>query len=219
MELLAHRGWWHPAGPQNDLTSLLHALEEGHGLETDIRDRSGTLVVSHDPPNGSACALETLIGKISENESGGTIALNVKSDGLASACAALVAPILDRCFFFDMSVPDMRGYLREKLPVFTRHSDVETIPVYYAESNGVWVDELDQRWVTAKVVEDHLNDGKKVAVVSSELHGRDPKSLWNLLRPYAGVEELLLCTDLVDDARRFFAPTDGGRVSARARGK
>ncbi|MGI9252752.1 MAG: phosphodiesterase [Thermomicrobiales bacterium] len=133
---------------------------------------------------------------------GGPLALNVKADGLASAVAPLIAPVRERCFFFDMSVPDMRSWFAQGLPVFTRHSDVETHPVYYAEAAGVWMDEMLGAWITERVILDHLANGKRVGLISSELYGRPPERLWEIAR-LVGSPDVMVCTDLVAECQRF----------------
>lgn len=50
IEILAHRGWWTSREDQNSLDALTRALTAGFGVETDIRDCAGRLVVSHDMP-------------------------------------------------------------------------------------------------------------------------------------------------------------------------
>jgi glycerophosphoryl diester phosphodiesterase len=48
--ILAHRGYWLEPGEKNSLSAFRRAFEGGFGIETDIRDLDGELVVSHDPP-------------------------------------------------------------------------------------------------------------------------------------------------------------------------
>lgn len=47
MELLAHRGYWSNGIPGNSPEALKRALECGYGIESDVRDYDGTLVISH----------------------------------------------------------------------------------------------------------------------------------------------------------------------------
>jgi hypothetical protein len=112
-----------------------------------------------------------------------------------------------RWFAFDMSVPDAVVTLRGDLPAFTRHSDVEPHPVLYAESAGVWLDDFAGGWLTEQHVARHLAAGKRVAVVSPELHRRDHAAAWARWRGW-GVwrdPDVLLCTDLPTDAEEAFA--------------
>lgn len=215
MKILSHRGAWKTQAEHNSRSALKRALGAGWGIECDIRDCIGAIVVSHDPPavaEHGCLALDELLKLAAATSGRAPLALNVKSDGLVGALAALRVhfPALD-AFFFDMSVPEQRRYLAAGLPVFTRHSDLEATPVLYAQAAGVWLDELERPWVSAAVVEAHLAAGKRVCLVSPELHGREYLAAWDQYRrverlQVASSPELLLCTDLPDHAAEFFAP-------------
>lgn len=203
--LLAHRGLWHSKEEQNAPDALKAALQSGCGIETDIRDRNGDLVVSHDCPGIAAPPLSSLWDDWTDLASTEQpLALNVKSDGLAAALVEPTHGLPDGAyFFFDMSVPDMRSYLELGLPVFTRHSDVEPAPAYYAQAVGVWLDALDGPWDMRDAIRRHLAEGKIVAVVSEELHGRDQERQWEMLRTFRAERNLLLCTDRPAAFREF----------------
>jgi hypothetical protein len=59
MKLLCHRGYRQRKSEQNSLAALELAILGGNGVETDIRDCDGELVISHDMPT-SAFELERL---------------------------------------------------------------------------------------------------------------------------------------------------------------
>lgn len=205
MRLLAHRGLWSAEGyAQNSLAALDSALAEGCGVETDVRDFRGEVVISHDVATDQAPRLTGFLDRVSEGC--GPLALNIKSDGLAEALAARFESEASRAsvFFFDMSVPDTRAYLRLGLPVYTRHSDVEPMPAYYGQAKGIWLDELEMPWITRTVIDGHLAVGKKVAVVSPELHGRAVDASWSLMKPFSDHPGVYLCTDLIREAREYF---------------
>lgn len=197
IRLLAHRGLWRTKADQNAPSALLQSLENGFGVETDIRDRSGVLVVSHDCPNISSPLLSSMWGTWQALATADRpLALNIKADGLAANFVDLVRGLAPGSFFFfDMSVPDMRLYLKLGLPVFTRQSDAEPEPAYYAQSKGVWLDALDGPWDASDAIRRHLDQGKDVAVVSEELHGRSEKAQWQMLRAFRDERRVLLCTD------------------------
>ena len=202
MKILAHRGTWSTASEQNSLAALNRALADGHGIETDVRDRGDELVIVHDAfaaPHCTLAELATILG-------GGPIALNVKADGLAPRLARqLSGDFAARSFYFDMSVPDMRAYLVHGLPVFTRHSDVEPEPAYYAAASGVWLDSLEGPFShSINVVRSHLANGKKIAIVSEELHKRDHTEQWRALAALKDEVNVYLCTDLVAEAAAAF---------------
>jgi hypothetical protein len=101
-----------------------------------------------------------------------------------------------------MSGPETVRYARLGLPFYTRHSDVEPEPILYAEAAGVWLDSFtDDRWIGPDLVRRHLDAGKQVCVVSSELHGRDPARLWEGLGELRDAAAVTLCTDRPEDAK------------------
>src|SRR5438309_53835 len=50
MLVLAHRGWWSDPQDRNTRAAFAKAFAAGYGIETDVRDSAGRLVISHDPP-------------------------------------------------------------------------------------------------------------------------------------------------------------------------
>ena len=56
------------------------------------------------------------------------------------------------------------------------------------------------------IINQHLLKGKKVSIVSPELHGRDYFVFWNLLKTsnFHLKDDIMLCTDLPLDAQNFF---------------
>lgn len=204
LRILAHRGIWRGKSEQNQLSSLSGALHAGFGIETDLRDRLGQVVISHDMPGAAAPALAECWDewlRLASPER--PLALNVKADGLAEAMAPLVAGRGDSLFFFDMSVPDMRHYLRLGLATFTRHSDAEPSPAYYDRAAGVWLDEMDREWAVAADIQAHLDAGKMVALVSGELHGRDRSRSWDLARAFRDDSRVMVCTDHPAELQEF----------------
>ena len=60
MIILAHRGLWKYYDEKNSVEAITKAIANGYGVETDIRDRSSELVISHDMPLDSAPRLREL---------------------------------------------------------------------------------------------------------------------------------------------------------------
>ena len=79
--ILAHRGWWQKESEKNTPAALVRALSAGFGIETDIRDLNGELVISHDPPVDSQTTANWLFNQYNKIKANGRIALNIKSDG------------------------------------------------------------------------------------------------------------------------------------------
>jgi hypothetical protein len=218
LQILCHRGWWDHPAERNSAAALRRAFEAGLGVETDLRDLDGTVVVSHDPPTGDVLDLEALLD-LHRCAPATTLALNIKADGLAGPVAAALtgAGVTASSFVFDMAVPDQLQWVRRgEVPVFTRHSDLEPDPVLYERSCGVWLDNFgERRWWDAADVRRHLAAGKRVVVVSDELHGRPHGDTWAQLRS-AGLHRepaVGLCTDLVGEALEYFG-CDTGRAGS-----
>jgi hypothetical protein len=188
------------------------AFSSGYGIETDLRDDRGTLIVSHDPPRGGELRASELF-ELYRGFDDLPLALNVKSDGLARMLPELLERhAIDNYFVFDMAVPDARHHLSASLRVFTRQSEWERDPPFYERAEGVWLDAFFGQWWTLETVTEHLRNGKAVAVVSPELHGRDPKPVWSELAKLARCAgprpRVLLCTDRPAAADRLINHAD-----------
>lgn len=208
--ILAHRGFWFEPSEKNSVLAFERAFENGFGVETDIRDLDGELVISHDPPISKNAPLrfsEFLKLYVAANSSA-WLALNIKADGLSGqVLKELQAYGVKNAFVFDMSVPDMRGYLKAGAITFTRKSDVETQPSYYETSAGVWLDCFEIPYSPMEWVEEVVKDGKYAAIVSPELHGRGYQDAWASLKSKfnpATEEKVMICTDLPSDALDYF---------------
>jgi len=136
------------------------------------------------------------------------LAINIKADGLQSLlCNVLNEYQIENYFVFDMSVPDAVLYLNHKMKVFTRESEFETELSLYEHADGVWMDEFRAPWITAKQIEYHLNNNKKICIVSPELHQMDHLARWKDYKSMSRSlfkREIMLCTDFPEDARRYF---------------
>ena len=203
MKILSHRGHWREPGEKNSPVAFMRSLELRFGLETDVRDCAGRLVISHDMPRGSEVCFDHLISLF--HDAGLTLAINVKADGMAAPLkSALASYNIESWFAFDMSIPDMRTYLDEELPVFARVSDVERQPAWIDEVAGIWLDSFKVDHYDVRRIYEFLDVGKQVCVVSPELHGWSHDPLWAAIQPLADQPGLMLCTDFPDEARAFF---------------
>ena len=207
VQFLAHRGLWYKPHERNQAEALRLALSQGFGLETDVRDAAGQLVISHDPPIASEPLFSELLALYRTLESTAPFAINVKADGLRTGLKWLLEQNqLKNYFCFDMSVPETLAYRREGIRYFTRESEYEPHSALYDDAAGVWMDMFHNDWITREHIVRHLDAGKQVAIVSPELHRRAHESFWERLRQdglarYPGV---MLCTDFPESARGFF---------------
>jgi glycerophosphoryl diester phosphodiesterase len=208
VKFLAHRGHWLHRNEANTAQAFERAWSDGFGIETDIRDHDGEVVVSHDPPRNDATTLRTFLQSYVDKGADTILALNIKSDGLQQAVAAQLAEYqVQNYFVFDMSVPDSLHYIRADLRTFVRLSEYETEGPLLERAPGVWLDAFEGQWWTLSLVRSLVDRNKQVAIVSPELHGRPYHELWQALKTLepAIKQHILLCTDHPGEASQFFA--------------
>lgn len=208
LDIIAHRGFWSEEIQKNSIESFKLALENGFGIETDLRDFNSNIVISHDVPNESCITFHDFMAIVQEFPPQ-TLSLNIKSDGLQELSKKGLGSYTDY-FFFDMSVPDTLGYSRSQLIFYTRYSDIELHPALLNESAGVWLDNFSSNMLDIDSLDRFLNLNKKVVLVSPELHGFGYESYWNQLLKYiklnpGRVQGIGLCTDKPMDAKEFFS--------------
>jgi hypothetical protein len=202
-QILAHRGIWSEPTEANSPLALTRALEAGFGIETDLRDMAGVLVVSHDPPSINAPGFAQLVleWKKARLLDGRLLALNVKSDGLLNILDAANPAIANMAhFFFDMSFPELLKYSRAGKPVAVRISEYERCSLDVVRKLGVperyWLDGFNSDWWLEDPFVDQICRRGQVAIVSPEIHRRDPNAVWEW---FAGMVsqgcDLLICTD------------------------
>ena len=201
MKIISHRGYWQKPAEKNGEFAFRRSFDLGFGTETDVRDRLGELVISHDPPTGGEMRLADLLALHGRGPL--PLAINIKADGLAPALAREMAGV--PCWFaFDCSVPDLRAHLEAGNPVLTRMSEIEPVPALLHRCAGVWLDAFEEDWLRPGLVAEMLLIGKWVFVVSPELHQRDPAPCWSILESFRTNGKLVLCTDQPERARAHF---------------
>ena len=208
MEILAHRGMWTLPEEKNTLNAIQKAFVNGLGIETDLRDYNGKLVISHDVANDTSPLAEEMFKMYRDLGLNVQLALNVKADGIQKMLGELLEHYqIKNYFLFDMSVPELVVNDARGLYYYTRNSDIESDCVMYQRASGVWVDYFyDDLWLNEQVLAKHINQKKKVCIVSPELHGKDYKQLWKLLKDTGLYENELvtLCSDRPMVAREYF---------------
>jgi hypothetical protein len=207
MQIIAHRGFWKTCEEKNSQLAFERAFENGFGVETDFRDCAGQIVISHDIPIGDEMTAEYFLSLYLKFPQAGELALNIKADGLATSFASLIKNIRPKKYFmFDMSVPDMLGYQREKLPFLIRISEFEAESPLLNDSEGIWLDMFNSDWYRMDLINYYLGLRKRVVIVSPELHQREYLSLWTRLHKQCDIHNDLisLCTDYPDRATEYF---------------
>ena len=211
MRILSHRGFWLEPSEKNTPGAFARSFRSGFGTETDIRDLDGGLVIAHDPPQRGAMTAEDMLTLHGAIGPALPLAINVKADGLQAMTAALFDRFrLSEAFVFDMSIPDMLQWLKIGVPVYTRLSDIEPEPLLADRCAGIWLDGFHSDWWDAATIERQLEAGRRVCIVSPDLHGRDHQPVWDRLAT-AGLiatDDVMLCTDYPQAAKEFFESAD-----------
>ena len=202
MKIIAHRGFWVSESEKNSKIAFDRAFDQNLGIETDVRQYNNHLIISHGP----VCDLKlTLKIALSSWNGSQLLALNVKEDGLAISIKELMAAYSqENWFVFDMSIPDARDQLKAGNPIFVRMSEFEREPAWLNHAKGVWLDNFESIWFGIDTLLAILEQNKKVCIVSPELHGRDYQPLWDMIKPLAKDNNLILCTDFPGKALSFF---------------
>ncbi|MEB2817350.1 hypothetical protein Q9Q47_05550 [Campylobacter upsaliensis] len=211
MEILAHRGFWREKKEQNSLASLAKAFEMGFGIETDLRDGGGggNLLLSHDIPTSLSEKAGEFFQFYHAHSFHFPLALNIKADGLQKHLLEFIKRYeIKNYFVFDMSVPDALLYLKDGFKVFTRQSEYEKEPSFYEDACGVWLDEFHMHYIDEKLILEHLENGKQIAIVSPDLHKRSYEKEWEeykkIITKHKLYGKIMLCTDKVLEAKEFF---------------
>jgi hypothetical protein len=100
----------------------------------------------------------------------------------------------------------MYAYIGLGVPTYSRLSEYETVPSLLSSCQGVWLDAFESTWYDLGVINPILAQGKGMAIVSPELHGRSYLELWQWLKMNKLHEHSLvsLCTDFPMQAQEFF---------------
>ena len=211
MEILAHRGLWRLPKDKNKLSSFSEALEMGFGIETDLRDIDGKVIISHDPPSKSEkqfLSLNEFLDLYNSFDSNLPLALNIKSDGLSLYIKnSLEKYQIKNYFLFDMSVPDLIEYHKNKIKIFCRQSEFESPENLINISNGLWLDSFSENYYKDMDLNSVFDKWNEVAIVSPELHGYKKDYFWELLKGKIinfSKKKIFLCTDFPEEAKSYF---------------
>ena len=208
MEIIAHRGFWLDRDDRNSFSAIKRAFDNGYGIETDIRDYCGKLVISHDIANENCVSVEKVFECYKSSGCKSTLALNVKADGIQKLLEVLLEKYDIRNYYlFDMSIPELVVNVKENLRFLTRFSDIEPEYVMLEKASGIWLDAFyDDSFMSTSNINKCLKQGKKVFIVSPELHGKKYKAFWQEMKDNNIHENelVVLCTDKPDEAKEFF---------------
>ncbi len=207
MNILAHRGLWKELSERNTIQALTDACENGFGIETDLREYAGEIIISHDIGDKESPVFESFLEKYYTKGSNLPLALNVKEDGIQQRVKDLLVKFnVTNYYFFDMSIPEMVVYDKMKLAFYTRYSDIEPVPVMYDKAMGVWVDAFFEEFDMVESIKKYLEDNKQVTLISPEIHSKEFQNIWEQLKDggISDSERFSLCTDIPCEAREYF---------------
>lgn len=168
MEYIAHR---------INTIEALKALDRPYGVELDLRDEGGELILSHDPfsPGESFEAfLEVYCEALSER---GTLILNIKSERIEwRVLEHMRLRGIERYFFLDSSFPMIyalseQGERRCAIR-FSELEGMDTLRAMAGRVEWVWVDCFTHLPLTPVHYADMRALGYKLCLVSPELQGR-----------------------------------------------
>jgi len=209
MKIIAHRGFWNKNIRANSSQAFENAFKNDFGIEFDVRDLDGQLVISHDIPlkKDNLISFEDLLKLYKLFNKDLILAINIKSDGLQLKIKYLLEQYkIKNYFLFDMAVPDSVSYYKNGFKnIYTRQSEYETIPAFYEISQGIWMDEFNTEWIDEKIINKHFKNKKEIAIVSPELHKKDNHlTRWKFYKKLSCANRLAICTDYPDKAKDFF---------------
>lgn len=201
-KIIAHRGYWLSKDEKNTQKAIERAFDNGFGVEIDLRDYVGNIVISHNMPIGNEITFKEVLEILDGRNL--TLALNIKADGLADKIKDLLKKYSCTNYFtFDMSIPEMVYQQKIKLNVFTGLSDIVKTPILYEKSLGIWLDSYNLDWFGEYEIKELLCK-KKVCVVSPDLHQREHISVWKKYKNIAYYDGFMICTDYPKEAMRYF---------------
>ena len=211
MEILSHRGLWKINSEGNTFNSVKESIDNSFGFEVDVRSFNNDLIVCHDPlmQTDKAFHFREILNYYRKVNSDVTIAINIKEDGLSLLVKSVLENFnIKKYFVFDMSVPDTISYANSGIKYFTRQSEYEISPSLYDKADGIWLDEFKKHWITDEILISHLDNNKKVCIVSPELHKREFKLEWEQYKKLSLLDEkaknIMLCTDHPFEAEASF---------------
>ena len=211
MNILSHRGFWITEDEKNTLVAFTRSFNNHFGVETDIRDLNGNLVISHDLPcdkYNDILSVEIFFELYSQIGNNLPLALNIKSDGLQVDLNNLLNKYnIKNYFVFDMSIPDTFNYLKLEMNVFARQSEYDSPAPFINQVKGIWLDEFNSHWINLDTIQNYIQKNKTICIVSPELHKRNYFKEWedyNIIEKKLNYKDMFLCTDYPDKAKLYF---------------
>jgi len=156
----------------------LQSLPENIGIELDVRDSGGHLLVTHDPfvRLEDSILLKEFLQYVGKR----FLIVNIKSEGIECAVLSLLQQFSIQDFFLlDCSFPMIVKLAKKgekRIAVrYSEYESLETVLSLEGKISWIWVD-CFTRFVLDKKVEEQLHDvGFKLCIVSPELQQQPGK--------------------------------------------
>lgn len=144
-------------------------IDSNFGIELDIRDQNGDLVVSHDVPTYPSIKLVDFLKKIDKRK---LVALNIKSTEIEKSLKKIISDAdLKNYFTFDWPIPSLIKAQNNNLICAFRLSEYEK--ELFPNCSWIWIDSFKHIWYDEKILAELKDKGFNLALVSPELHGRE----------------------------------------------
>jgi hypothetical protein len=204
MKIICHRGLWSKSSEHNSLKACLEGAKYYDGIEVDLKNHNGKIVLSHNPlaKNQQAVQLESLLRKTPKT----FFAFNIKEDGLGPELRKLISRHKIKNYMcFDLSLPESLQYQKEQLKIFSRVGDLDPKPKVYPK--GLVIDVFTQSNFTQILrTLKRLKGPHQLFFISPELHGHKVEENWSKIKNFIQTSNhsAFLCTDLPEKALQFF---------------
>ena len=187
MHIIAHRSNWQGVDgiKENTVSAVGFCLEQGWGIETDIRRApDGSFYISHDLADLTEANQADAFCALVRCFPDATIALNIKELGYEPDLLQYLSQqkVRQQVFLFDMELFEAQAgqttmlfrKLDSEIRLAARVSDrgesiEQALRITPAEI--IWLDEFDHLWAQERDVKRLEAAGKKVYAVSPEIHG------------------------------------------------
>ena len=156
----------------------LASVEPAYGVEIDLRNHNGELILAHDPFSADLVHFIDWL-KFYHHD---MIVLNIKEEGLETKILEVVSALnVQNFFFLDQSFPFLfKTLISGESRTAIRFSDLESIDTVTRTLNmsvtkpkWLWIDSFSGEWSHLKELDKIKSLGLNVCLASPELHGRN----------------------------------------------
>ncbi len=212
IQIISHRGYWKKKVEQNKMIAFSRSLINNYGIETDLRDRDGEIIISHDIQiDKKFLYFKEFLILYRNSKKNLPLFLNIKSDGIMQIVKHdLNSYDVSNYYLFDMSIPETKKYAEDSCINFiTRISDIEKYPLFLNESKGFWIDSFYGSYPEFNYLDTFINSKYIFCFVSPEIHNRSEIKFWIMLKKWIKTrkissDKVQLCTDKPNKAFLFF---------------